>query len=50
MDGAAELQVAAQADLQVSEPSFQGTDREQVREGLGRVLVAAIAGIDNRDG
>ncbi len=46
---AAELQVAAQADGQVIQPSHAAADGHDVRQGLGGVLVAAVARIDHRD-
>ena len=38
--GAAEFQVAAQADGQVIQPSHAAADGHEVRQGLGGVLVA----------
>ena len=49
MDGAAELQIAAQADGQVIQPTHPGADGHQIGHGLGGVLVAAVTGIDDRD-
>ena len=49
VDGAAELQVAAQADGQVIQPALAAADGHQVGQGLGGVLVAAVAGVDDRD-
>ncbi len=49
VDGAAELQVAAQADGQVIQPSHAAAYGHEVRQGLGGVLVAAVARIDHRD-
>ena len=46
MDGAAELEVAAQAHGQVVQMALQPVDGEQVGEGLGGMLVAAVAGVD----
>ena len=49
VDGAAELQVAAQADGQTVQGALAAADGHQVGEGLGGVLVAAVAGVDDRD-
>ena len=50
MDGTAEFQIPAQADGEVAQGALQGADGEQVRQCLGRVLMAAVAGIDDRNG
>ena len=49
VDGAAELQVAAQADGQVVETALAAADGHQVGHGLGGVLVSAVACVDDRD-
>ena len=49
MDGAAELQIAAQADGQIIQPTHPGADGHQIGHGLGGVLVTAVTGIDDRD-
>ena len=49
VDGTPEFQVAAQTDGQVVKTPFQGTDRQKIGESLGRVLMAAVSGIDDRN-
>ena len=49
MDGAPELEVAAQADRQISEPALFTLDGEHIGQRLGRVVVAAVARVDNRN-
>ena len=49
VDGAAEFQVAAEADGQVVKASFALADGHQVDEGLGGVTVAAVSGVDDRN-
>ena len=49
MDGTAKFQVTAQADGKIVKASLHGTDGEQISECLGRVLMAAVAGIDDGD-
>ena len=49
VDGAAELQIAAQADGQIVQTAHPGADGHQVGHGLGGVLVAAVARVDDRD-
>ena len=49
MDRAASFQVAGDRDLQVLEMLVLLLEGEEVAEGLGRMLVAAVAGIDDRD-
>ena len=49
MDRAAELEVSAQADGQIVQPPLAAADGHQIRHGLGRVLVAAVACVDDRD-
>ena len=48
MDGAAELEVAAEADRHVVETPLFALDRQQVGQRLRRVAVAAVTGIDDR--
>ena len=50
VDGAAELQVAAAADDQVVQTPLLPLDGEQVGQGLGGVVVAAVTGIDDGNG
>ena len=50
MDRAAEFQVAAETDGKIAQPSFQGTDGMQVGQGLGRMLMSAVAAVDDRNG
>ena len=50
MDGAAELQVAAEAHRQIIEPALFPVQGQKVRQRLGGVVVAAVAGVDHRDG
>ncbi len=47
MDGAAEFEIAADADPEVVKMAFQVFDREKVGEGLGGVVVAAVPGVDD---
>ena len=49
MDGAAELQIAAQTNGQVIQPAHAAADGHQVGQGLGGVLVAAVTGVDHRN-
>ena len=49
MDGAAEFQIAAQADGQIIQTALAAADGHQVGQGLGGVLVAAVTGVDHRD-
>ena len=49
VDGASKLEVAAQADGQVVQTALAAADGHQVGHGLGRVLVAAVACVDDRD-
>ena len=50
MDGAAEFQIAAQTDGQVIEAAFLAMDGQEIGEGLGRVIVPSVAGVDDGDG
>ena len=50
MDGPAETQVAAETDRDPVDMSEFALDGQQVGQGLGRVAVTAVAGIDDRDG
>ncbi len=47
VDGAAEAEVAAEADGQVVDVAEFTVDGQQVGEGLRRVAVAAVAGVDD---
>ncbi len=49
VDGATKLQVAAQADGQVVQPAHPAANGHQVGDGLSGVLMAAVAGVDDRD-
>ena len=49
MDGAAELQIAAQTNGQIIQSAHAAADGHQVGQGLGGVLVAAITGVDHRN-
>ena len=49
MDRAAELQVPAEADGQVLEPALLVVDGEEVRQGLGGVVVSAVTCVDDGD-
>ena len=48
MDGAAAFEVAGDRDLHVPEALVLRAQREQVAQGLRRMLVAAVAAIDHR--
>ena len=48
MDGTTELQVTAKTDGEVVEAAQLAGDGEQVGEGLCRVAVAAVTGVDDR--
>ena len=49
VDRAPEFQVSAEADGEIVKPALQGTDGQEICEGLGRMLMAPVAGIDDRD-
>ena len=49
MYGTAELQIAAKTDGHVVQTVLQTADGKQIRQGLGGMLVTAVAGIDNRN-
>jgi hypothetical protein len=40
--------VAADRNDEPAEPALAPADRQRVEQGLGRVLVAAVANVDNR--
>ena len=48
MDRPAKLQVTAEADGQVVEMALFLVDGDEVRQGLGGVVVAAVTGVDHR--
>ena len=48
VDGPPVLQVAAHTHGEAGQPPLEGADGEQVGEGLGRVLVPAVPGVDHR--
>ena len=48
MDRPAKLQIAAEADGQVVEMALFLVDGDEVRQGLGGVVVAAVTGVDHR--
>ncbi len=50
MDCPAEFQVAAQTDGKIAKATFQGTDGQEVGQGLGRMLMPAVTGVDNGNG
>ena len=50
MDGATEAQVAAETDRDPVDVSQFALDGQQVGQGLRRVAVAAVAGVDDGDG
>ena len=50
MYGPPEFQIAAESHGHVIQPSEEGADGHQIRECLSGVLVAAVAGVDHRDG
>ena len=49
MDGAAELEVSAETDGHVIKASLLAHDGEKVGKSLGRVVVAAVACVDDRN-
>ena len=49
MDGAAELQITAQTDGQIIQSAHAAANGHQVGQGLGRVLVTAVTGVDHRN-
>ena len=49
VDGAAEFEIAAEADGHVAEPLFQRADRHEVCQCLCGMLVAAVAAVDDGD-
>ena len=49
MHGSAKLQIAAKADGKAAELSFLSANGQQIRQRLRRVVVAAIARVDNRN-
>ena len=49
MNGAAALEVAGDRDLHVAQALVLRAQRKEVAQGLGRVLVAAVAAIDHRN-
>ena len=50
MHGPPEFQVAAQTDGKIAKATFQGTDGQEVGQGLGRMLMPAVTGVDNGNG
>ena len=46
--GAAVLQVADHGDAEVVQAALGFLDGEQIQQGLGRVLVGAVAGVEHR--
>src|SRR5215831_16211226 len=48
MDGAAELQVAAERDREPFEFFLLPSQNKQVAEGLGGMLAAAVSGVEDR--
>ena len=49
VDGTTELQIAAEAHGEVIQTALLTVDGEEVGQGLGGVVVAAVTGIDDRD-
>ena len=49
VNSTAEFQVAAKADREIVKASLFGADRHQIGQRLGRMLMAAVSGIDDRD-
>ena len=49
MDGAAELQIAAQTNGQIIQSAHAAADGHQVGQGLGGVLVTTVTGVDHRN-
>ena len=47
VNGPAELEVAADADREVIEPSLELTDGHHIQKGLGGMFVAAVARVDD---
>ncbi len=50
VDGAPEFQVPTETDGHVGQASLLALDGQQVRQGLGRMKMPAVAGIDDRHG
>jgi len=50
VDGAAEFQIAAEANGEVFKAALFPLDGQQVGQRLGGVVVAAVPGVDDRDG
>ena len=49
MYGTSKFQVTAKTNGEIRQASLQGTDRHQVSQCLGWMLMTAITGIDHRD-
>ena len=50
MNRTSEFQVSAETNGQVIQVSFQGTDSQQIGKRLGRMLMSAVACVDDRNG
>ena len=50
VDGTSELEVAAETDGEIVQTAELTLDGQQVGQGLGRMSVGTVTGIDNRDG
>ena len=49
MNGTSEFQVATQTDRKVVKSSLEGTDSKKISEGLSRMLMTTVTGVDNRN-
>ena len=49
MNGTTEFQVTTEANRKMIEAPFQAADRQKVCQCLGRMLMSAITGVDDRD-
>ena len=49
MDRSAELEISADTDRKVVETALELADRHHIEQGLGGMLMASVAGIDDRD-
>ena len=50
MNRTSEFQVAAKTDGQIVQTAFHRTDSQKVGQCLGRMLMSAVTGVDDRDG
>ena len=49
MNRSAELEISADTDRKVIEPTLELTDRHHIKQCLCGMLVAAVTGVDDRD-